>query len=145
ATVAYGARASWKQVNLDGSAPANDLSNYVTLVPVLDALQECKVQSGNYSAEYGGNAGANTNLQFRSGTNRFHGSLWEFLRNDKLDARGYFRPEPFPKDILRRNQFGGVFSGPIRNDKTFFLASYEGQRAVSEGAATDIVITQQQR
>jgi len=143
--VANGARDSWMQLNIDGITLVNNRSNYVTLFPVLDALQEFKVQSGNYSAEYGGNAGANTNLQLRSGTNRFHGSLWEFLRNDKLDARGYFRPEPFPKDILRRNQFGGVFSGPIRKDKTFFLASYEGQRAVSESAATDIVLTQQQR
>src|SRR5207253_9910789 len=93
----------------------------------------------------GGNAGANTNLQVRSGTNQFHGTLWEFLRNDKLDARGYFRPAPFPKDILRRNQFGTVFSGPIRKEKTFFTMGYEGVRAVSESAATNIVLTAAQR
>src|SRR5439155_23644731 len=87
----------------------------------------------------------NTNLQVRSGTNQFHGNLWEFLRNDKLDARGYFRPAPFAKDILRRNQFGTVFSGPIRKDKTFFLLGYEGTRAVSESAATNIVLTPAQR
>jgi len=143
--VANGARDSWLQVNIDGITMVNNRSNYVTLYPIIDALQEFKVQSGNYSAEYGGNAGANVNLQLRSGTNQLHGSIWEFLRNDKLDARGYFRPEPFPKDILRRNQFGGVISGPIRRDKTFFLLGYEGIRAVSESAATDIVLTPAER
>ena len=96
----------------------NNRSNYINLYPSIDALQEFKVQSGNYSAEYGGNAGANVNMQLRSGTNQFHGSLFEFLRNDKLDARGYFRPAPFPKDVLRRNQFGAVVqrSDPPRQD-----------------------------
>jgi outer membrane receptor protein involved in Fe transport len=103
------------------------------------------VQSGNYSAEYGGNAGPNVNLQLRSGTNQFHGSVFEFLRNDKLDARGYFRPEPFPKDVLRRNQFGAVFSGPIRRDRTFFMVDYEANRASRESPGTNIVLTPAQR
>jgi hypothetical protein len=143
--IANGARDAWMQVNIDGITMVNNRSNYVTMYPVIDALQEFKVQSGNYSAEYGGNAGANTNLQLRSGTNQFHGGMWEFLRNDKLDARGYFRPAPFPKDILRRNQFGTVFAGPVRKDKTFFMLSYEGVRAVQESAATSIVLTPAQR
>jgi len=143
--IANGARDSWMQVNIDGITMVNNRSNYVTLYPIVDALQEFKVQSGNYSAEYGGNAGANINLQVRSGTNQFHGSAWEFFRNDKLDARGYFRPAPFPKDILRRNEFGGVVSGPIRKDKTFFTVGYEGIRSVSESAATNIVLTAAQR
>jgi hypothetical protein len=143
--IANGARAAWMQVNIDGITMVNNRSNYVTMYPIIDALQEFKVQTGNYSAEYGGNAGANTNLQLRSGSNQFHGSLWEFLRNNALDARSYFRPAPFPKDILRRNQFGTVFSGPIFKDKTFFLVGYEGQRAVQESAATNIVLTPAQR
>ncbi len=143
--IANGARDSWMQVNIDGVTMVNNRSNYVTMYPIIDALQEFKVQSGNYSAEYGGNAGANINIQVRSGTNQLHGSAWEFLRNDKLDARGYFRPAPFPKDILRRNQFGAVVSGPIRKDKTFFLLGYEGVRAVSESASTAIVLTPAQR
>jgi len=143
--IANGSRDSWMQVNIDGITMVNNRSNYVTLYPIVDALQEFKVQSGNYSAEYGGNAGANINLQVRSGTNQFHGSAWEFFRNDKLDARGYFRPAPLPKDILRKNQFGGVVSGPIRKDKTFFTLGYEGIRSVSESAATDIVLTPAQR
>ena len=103
------------------------------------------MQSANYSAEYGGNAGANINMQLRSGTNRFHGTLFEFLRNDNLDARGYFRPEPLPKDVLRRNQFGGVISGPVIRDKTFFMASYEGMRSAIERAGTAVVPTSEMR
>ena len=109
--IANGARDIWMQVNLDGVTLVNNRSNYVTLYPSIDALQEFKVQSGNYSAEYGGNAGANINLQLRSGTNQWHGSAFEFLRNNAFDARGYFRPSPLPQDVLRRNQFGAVVLG----------------------------------
>ena len=143
--IANGARDSWEQVNIDGITIVNNRSNYINLYPSIDALAEFKVQSGNYSAEYGGNAGPNVNLQLRSGTNQFHGSLFEFLRNDKLDARGYFRPQPFPKDMLRRNQFGAVVSGPIRRDKTFFMVDYEAARASRESAGTNIVLTPAQR
>src|SRR5260370_17737959 len=123
----------------------NNRSNYITLYPSIEAIQEFKVQSGNYPAEYGGNAGPNVNVQLRSGTNKLHGTLFEFLRNDKLDARGYFRPEPFPKDMLRRNQFGAVVSGPIRRDKTFFMVDYEAARASRESPGTTIVFTPAQR
>ncbi len=143
--IANGARDSWMQVNIDGITMVNNRSNYVTLYPIIDALQEFKVQSGNYTAEYGGNAGANVNLQVRSGTNKFHGSVYEFLRNNALDARSYFRPAPFAKDILRRNQFGTVVSGPIRKEKTFFLLGYEGIRSTQESAASNIVLTAAQR
>jgi hypothetical protein len=143
--VANGARDAWEQVNIDGITIVNNRSNYINLYPSIEALSEFKVQSGNYSAEYGGNAGPNVNLQLRSGTNRFHGSLFEFLRNDKLDSRGYFRPEPFPKDMLRRNQFGAVVSGPIRRDKTFFMVDYEAARASRESSGTTIVFTPAQR
>jgi hypothetical protein len=143
--VANGARDAWEQVNMDGVTIVNNRSNYINLYPSIDALAEFKVQSGNYSAEYGGNAGPNVNLQLRSGTNQFHCSVFEFLRNDKLDARGYFRPEPFPKDVLRRNQFGAVVSGPIRRDKTFFMVDYEAARASRESPGTSIVFTPAQR
>ncbi|MCC6345395.1 MAG: carboxypeptidase regulatory-like domain-containing protein, partial [Bryobacterales bacterium] len=92
--IANGTRAAWLQVNLDGVTMVNNRSNYINLYPSVDALQEFKVQTGNYSAEYGGNAGANVNLQLRSGTNQFHMSAFEFFRNDKLDARNLFRPAP---------------------------------------------------
>jgi outer membrane receptor protein involved in Fe transport len=143
--IANGARDIWMQVNLDGVTMVNNRSNYVNLYPSIDALQEFKVQSGNYSAEYGGNGGANINLQLRSGTNQLHGTVFEFLRNDRLDARGYFRPQPLPKDVLKRNQFGTVVSGPIRRDKTFFMLGYEAIRSERESPGSNIVLTAAQR
>src|SRR5205085_9564259 len=115
-----GTRNTTMQLGFDGVTATANRWAFVAVFPSLDAVQEFKVQSGNYTAEYGGNAGADVNLQLRSGSNQLHGTLWEFLRNNALDARGYFRPAPFPKDILRRNQFGGVVSGPVRKDRTFF-------------------------
>lgn len=143
--IANGARDAWLQVNLDGITMVNNRSNYINLYPSIEALSEMKVQSGNYSAEYGGNAGANVNMQLRSGTNQFHGTLFEFFRNDAMDARNFFRPQPFAKDVLRRNQFGAVVSGPIVKDKTFFMADYEAVRSSRESAGTNIVLTQDQR
>jgi hypothetical protein len=143
--IANGSRDIWMQVNIGGITAVNNRANFVNFYPSVDAIQEFKVQSANYSAEYGGNAGANINMQLRSGTNRFHGTLFEFLRNDKLDARGYFRPEPLPKDVLRRNQFGAVISGPVIHDKTFFMASYEGMRSAIERAGTAVVLTPEMR
>ncbi|MEZ5401639.1 MAG: TonB-dependent receptor [Bryobacteraceae bacterium] len=143
--IANGARDAWMQVNLNGVSIVNNRSNYITMFPSLDALQEFKVQTGNYSAEYGGNAGANVNVQLRSGTNELHGTLFEFFRNDKLDSRNFFRPAPFPKDVLRRNQFGGVVSGPVVRNKTFFMASYEAIRSTRQAAGTNIVLTPAER
>ncbi len=143
--IANGARDINMQVSFDGITVVNNRHNFVVFYPSVDAIQEFKVQSGNYSPEYGGNAGANVSVQLRSGTNQFHGTMFDFLRNNALDARGYFRPAPFPKDILRRNQFGGVLSGPVRKNKTFFLITYEGQRQIQESGQTNIVMTQAQR
>jgi hypothetical protein len=143
--IANGSRDIWMQVNIGGITAVNNRANFVNFYPSVDAIQEFKVQSANYSAEYGGNAGANINMQLRSGANRFHGTLFDFLRNDNLDARGYFRPQPLPKDVLRRNQFGGVFSGPVIRDKTFFMASYEGMRSAIERAGTAVVFTPEMR
>ena len=143
--VAAGNRDVWAQVNINGITAVNNRSPFVNFYPSIDAVQEFKVQSGNYSAEYGGQSGANINVQLRSGSNDFHGSLFNFLRNDNLDARGYFRPEPLEKDVLRRNQFGAIFTGPVVKNKTFFMAGYEGVRDVRERAATSIVVPQAQR
>jgi len=143
--IANGTRDIWMQVNINGITAVNNRANFINFYPSIDAIQEFKVQSSNYSAEYGGNAGANINMQLRTGTNDFHGSLFEFLRNQKLDARGYFRPEPLPKDVLRRNQFGIVVAGPLKKDKTFFMIGYEGQRSMIERAGTAVVLTPEQR
>jgi hypothetical protein len=89
----------------------NNRHNYVNLFPSIDAIEEFKVQTGNYSAEYGGNAGTNVNIQIKSGSNKFHGNLFEYIRNEALDARNYFAPAPAPKNILKQNQFGATFGG----------------------------------
>lgn len=91
-----------------------------------DAIQEFSVLTGNYSTEYGRTSGGVVNAVTRSGTNLFHGSGYEFLRNSALDARNYFDPTTIPP--FKRNQFGGALGGPIIKDKTFFFADYEGLR-----------------
>ncbi len=93
----------------------------------LEAVREFSVQSGSYSAEYGNVAGGVINLQSKSGTNSFHGSLFEFFRNDAFDAANFFsNATGQPKNPLRYNQFGGAAGGPIHRDKTFFFADYQG-------------------
>lgn len=94
--------------------------------PPPDALQEVKVLTNNFSAEYGRNAGGVFNVVSRSGTNQIHGTLWEFLRNQDLNARSFFAPSAKPK--LVQNQYGAAAGGPIRKDKLFVFGSYEGLR-----------------
>jgi len=93
-------------------------------VPSPDALQEFKVQTSNYDASYGRTAGANVNVVTRSGNNQFHGSLFEFLRNDDLNSNLYFRNlSGQGRGVLKQNQFGGTVGGPIKKDKLFFFTS----------------------
>lgn len=102
-----------------GGAPAS-------ILPI-DSIQEFNLQS-QFSPEYGRNSGSVINLITKSGTNQLHGSVFEFLRNDVMDARNYFNRNPAPKTAFRNNQFGASLGGPIIKDKTFFFGAYEGQR-----------------
>jgi Carboxypeptidase regulatory-like domain/TonB dependent receptor len=102
-----------------GGAPAS-------LLPI-DAIQEFNLES-QFPAEYGRNSGAVINIITRSGTNQLHGSAFEFLRNNALDARNYFDRIPAPKSGFINNQFGASLGGPVIKDKTFFFGAYEGQR-----------------
>lgn len=101
-----------------------------------DAVQEFKVQTNNFSAEFGRAGGAVINAALRSGTNEFHGTVYEFLRNTSLNAVGFFKPPKKPgetvpqKPVLIQNQFGGTIGGPIKRDRTFFFADYEGFRRI---------------
>jgi hypothetical protein len=95
----------------------------------VDAISEFKVMQNTFSAEYGRGT-AIVNAMIKSGTNAFHGTVFEFLRNDKLDARNAFNPSS-TKAPLRQNQFGGSFGGPIVRNKTFFFLNYEGSRIIS--------------
>jgi len=106
------------QVGISG-APA-------TLLP-LDAIQEFNLQS-QFGAEYGRNTGSVVNIITRSGTNNFHGSLYEYNRNTAFDARNFFNTSPNPQSHLNNNNFGGSLGGPIIKDRTFFFGAYEGQR-----------------
>ncbi len=93
----------------------------------LDTIAEFRVQTSNYQAEYGRSAGSNINIVSKSGGNNVHGTLFEFFRNSALDAKNFFAPKTF-KPPFRFNDFGGNIGGPIRKDKTFFFANYEGSR-----------------
>jgi Carboxypeptidase regulatory-like domain len=98
-------------------------------VPNPDSIQEFKVQTGQYDASYGRNAGANVDVVTKSGTNDFHGDLWEYFRNTDLNANNYFlKQEGQPRGVLNENQFGGTFGGPIKKEKLFFFVSYQGTR-----------------
>jgi hypothetical protein len=94
----------------------------------VDAVEEFRVVDSMYSAEYGNTVGAVVNFISKSGTNQFHGSLFEFFRNDVTDARNYFDPAPLFKPPIRLNQFGGTLGGPIVKDKLFFFTDYEAVR-----------------
>ncbi len=113
----------------------NDMvQNQVTFQPTINTVSEFKVDNSTYSAEYGRNAGAIVNIASRSGTNQYHGELYDYIRNDFFDARNAFNfatsstGAPLPENAFKRNQFGGDIGGPIIKDKTFFFATYEGLR-----------------
>ena len=108
----------------------NDLfANLPAIEPSPDSIEEFRVISNSFDAEYGRNSGAVVNVVTKSGTNAFHGSFYEFFRNDVLNAHPFTFFQA-PKPEFRQNQFGGTIGGPIRKDKTFFFGSYEGRRIV---------------
>jgi len=108
----------------------NDLfANLPAVQPSPDSIEEFRVISNSFDAEYGRNSGAVVNVVTKSGTNDLHGSFYEFFRNDVLNAHP-FTFSASPKPAFKQNQFGGTFGGPIKKDKTFFFGSYEGRRIV---------------
>jgi hypothetical protein len=117
-------------------ADANDLFvNLAGVQPSPDTIQEFRVLTSAFEAEFGRNSGSIVNVVTKSGTNEFHGDLYEFLRNRLLNARGFFdttRPD------FKQNQFGGTLGGPLRKDRTFFFGSYEGRR-IRQGISSDVV------
>lgn len=96
--------------------------------PSPDSVAEFRMTVNAYSAEFGRTGGAVMNVASKSGTNEFHGSVWNFLQNERLNATGFFKPPLNQKPVNKRNQFGFTFGGPIRKDRTFFFADYEGSR-----------------
>src|SRR5579884_1436082 len=126
-----GQRSSSNNFLIDGVDNNNYVAGAVAIQPSIDSIEEFNVQTNTFSAEYGRNSGAIVNLITRSGTNDLHGSLYEFFRNDALDARNFFDPAGFATPELRLNQFGGTLGGPIKKDRTFFFVNYEGFRRVA--------------
>jgi outer membrane receptor protein involved in Fe transport len=110
---------------LDGVSIRDSVYSRLAISPSIDAIQEFKVHTSNYSAEFGGQGGAQVNISTKSGTNQIHGTAYEFLRNSVLDARNYF---DISKPQFRLNQFGASIGGPVKRGKTFFFGNYEGQR-----------------
>src|SRR5258708_7333400 len=104
----------------------------------VDAMQEFRVIANNYSAEYGHSTGGIVTMATRSGTNQYHGSLFESLQNDALNARNFFAPKRAP---ARLNQYGGTIGGPIRKDKTHFFLSWEQTRQLISFDTTPTVPT----
>ena len=112
---------------LDGAKVTDELFNNLVINPSVDSIQEFKIQKSMYPAEFGGKASALINVATKSGSNDFHGSLFEFYRNDVFDAPNYFgKNAPVPP--LSQHQFGAALGGPLRKQRTFFFLSYEGLR-----------------
>ena len=129
---AYGQRDTNNEWNIDGATMNIGVYNWNSFNPSVDAIQEFKVETGMYSAQFGFESGANINIALKSGTNRVHGALFDFLRNHVLNTRNFFSAT-VPK--LRQNLFGGTVGGPIYlpriyngKDRTFFFFDYEGLR-----------------
>lgn len=113
--------------NLSQNSATGYQSEVGTAIPAPDTIEEFKVQTGNFDAGYGRGAGANVDVISKSGTNQWHGSLWEFLRNDALNANDFFaKRNGQPRPVLKQNQFGFTFGGPIHRDKLFFFTAYQG-------------------
>jgi hypothetical protein len=123
-----GAREQSNNFLLDGIDNNSLAINQIVIPPSVDAVQEFKVQSSTYGAEFGRSGGGQFNYVTRSGTNAIHWSAYEFMRNAALDAKNFFDRADRDTPQYQRNQFGGTFGGPIRRDKLFFFGNYEGAR-----------------
>ena len=123
----------------------DNVQNQITFQPPIDTLAESKIDNSAFPAEYGRNSGAIVNLATRSGTNAYHGELFEFFRNNDLDARNFFNTVPTLQAPFQRNEFGADFGGPIKKNKAFFFLAYEGIRQHQLLTVTSTVPSQNQR
>src|SRR5689334_14454370 len=124
-----GSRPNQSQFMLDGGNNTNLTFNGPEYSPQVEEVQEFRIQTSNFSAEYANSGGGVINVVSKSGTNRFHGSLFEYFRHDKLTANDFFSNRSGrPRPQLRYNQFGGTFGGPVIRNRTFFFFAYEGLR-----------------
>lgn len=137
-----GQRPESNNYRVDGARNVNRMDGgYALRIPV-DAIAEFRILTHTAPPEYGGTSGANTSVVTKSGTNALHGSLYEFIRNDKFDARNFFSRDVEP---LKQNQFGGTVGGPIKQDRVFFFGYYEGFRNRQGVTRSAVVATAAQR
>ena len=147
-----GTRSINNSISLDGISIMNNLISTATLSPNPDALDSVQTQNGNYTAQYGDYLGIHVNLVSRSGTNAFHGTVFDYLQNDAFNAKSWLATPTSKKNELRYNDFGGVLSGPViiphlynGRDKMFFTGSYEGLRNHGSTFTTATVLTNRMR
>lgn len=133
--IGAGTRAVNNSLTLDGITIMNNLGSTSSVSPNPDTLGAVQTQNGNYTAQYGNYMGVHIDMVTKSGTNQFHGTVYDYIQNDAMNAKAWLAKPGQPKNLLRYNQFGGVVSGPVifphlynGRDKTFFTASYEGLR-----------------
>jgi Carboxypeptidase regulatory-like domain len=143
--VANGTRGTLNNFLLDGVDNNSNDNGGAVLRTNVDAIQEFKVQTNSYSAEFGRSGGAVINAVIKSGTNEFHGSAFEFLRNSAMDARDYFEDPTQHKAVFQQNQFGGTIGGPVKRDKLFFFGDYQGTEIRNPFAFISSVPTPAQR
>jgi len=130
-----GGRGRSNNFSVNGGDANDQFVNLPAVQPTPDSIEEFRVLTNTFDAEYGRNSGAIVNVVTKSGGNEFHGNAYEFFRNKVLNARGYFDSE---KPAFQQNQFGGTFGGPIRKEKTFFFTSFEGRR-IRQGIPSDSI------
>jgi hypothetical protein len=137
-----GQRAERNNFSLDGITLMEPFAYSLTVNPSVDAIREFRVVESSYSSEQGLTSGAQVNIASRSGSNRFSGTAYEFLRNSALDARNFFDDPRRPIPPFRQNQFGGSLGGPVQRDRTFFFANYEGFRVRQSVTNTTLLPTE---
>src|SRR5476649_1549162 len=140
-----GGRPRTNEYLFDGISVLQPEPGTVAFFPVIDAIQEFKIESNSPPAEFGRFNGGVINLTTKAGSNAFHGAGFEFLRNEALNARNFFQSTNPVKPDYRRNQFGGTFGGPLAKDQTFFFVDYQGQRQSIGRTVTSTVPTLLQR
>src|SRR5229473_2493720 len=143
-TVVNGLREDFNGFLINGVSNKG-LSGGEESTPIVDTVEEFQQLGLNMSAQYGNSAGSTVNLVTKSGTNQLHGSVWEYLRNDAANANDFFlNQQNVPRPALRWNQFGFTLGGPIKKDKLFFFASYQGSRFTTVGTPSPIVVESQE-
>ncbi|MEJ7608873.1 MAG: hypothetical protein WKF37_22015 [Bryobacteraceae bacterium] len=146
--IGAGTREIQNSLSMDGVSIMNNLITTTTFRPSVDAIQETQIQTGTYPAQYGHYMGVQINVITKSGTNALHGAVFHFLRNNILDARGYFENRAISQAPLRQNQFGYALAGPVvlprlydGRNRTFFLSNYEGLRNRQAVPTIETVLT----